>query len=105
MTFTHNDILQVSVAGHTTGQLIAAPEAGRRILVVGFLISLDAAGEFYFENGTSGTDCSGPIEVLADTPVGAFSGMGVLALDESQRLDIESTQACNGWIRYVLARA
>ena len=105
MQHSINDVLQVSVAGHTTGQLIAAPAAGRRIVVVGFLIALDAAGEFYFENGTSGTDCSGPIEVLADTPVGAFSGMGVLALDEAQRLDIESTQACNGWIRYVITSA
>lgn len=105
MTFSHNDILQVSVSGHTTGQLIAAPASGYRIVVVGFVLSLDANGELYFENGTSGTDASGAIEVLADTPFGAFSGSGVIALDEAQRLDIEATQACNGWIRYVVARA
>lgn len=103
MQYSIADVQQAAIANHTTGQVIAAPAAGHRIVVVGFYLSLDADGEFEFETGAS-TNLTGAIEVLGDTPTGAFSAMGVFHCAPAERLDLEATAAANGWVRYVVQR-
>lgn len=102
--FSALDIGQASVSNVTTvTTIVTAPGAGYRIVVIGYLISLDAAGEYSWSSAS--TALMGTQEVTADTPVGAFSALGVLACAENEALRLTASAAANGFVRYAIVRA
>ena len=104
MQYSVNDIQQASVSNITTvTPIVAAPGAGYRIVVLGYLLTLDAAGEYSWSSAS--TALMGTQEVTADTPVGAFASTGVLHCAENETLRLTATTAANGFVRYVIARA
>lgn len=104
MQHSINDVRQASVSNVTAATtIVAAPGADYRIVVLGYLISLDADGEYTWSS--AGNALMGTQEVTADTPVGAFSTAGVLACNENELLRLTATTAANGFVRYVIVRA
>lgn len=103
MQFSVNDIRSAVITAHTTGTVVAAPGAGYRIVVIGWLLSLDSIGEIQWLSAA--TPITGAIEVAADTPIGMSASFGALACAENEALSLEATQACNGHARYVVVRA
>lgn len=83
--------------------LVAEPGAGRRIIVLGWLVSLDAAGELSWYSAS--TAITGAMELLADSPIGMSSPLGALACAANEPLSLLGTTAANGYVRYVIARA
>lgn len=101
--FSLNDVAQASVANITAvTTIVAAPGAGYRIVVLAYLLTLDADGEYFWSS--AGNALMGTQEVTADTPVGASNSSGVLHCNENETLRLTSTTAANGWVRYVVVR-
>jgi hypothetical protein len=84
--------------------IIAEPGAGRRILVLGYCLTLDAAGEITWISGT--TVLSGAMELLDSTQLRDDQPEhGVLFLAANEPLTALATQAANGYVRYVIVPA
>jgi hypothetical protein len=81
----------------TKAAIVAAPGTGRKIVVLSYTISLDAAGEFHFESAS--TDLMGLMELAADTPLVSNTPL-VCAANEA--LNLTATQAANGHISYIV---
>lgn len=102
--FSVNDGAYASVANITSvTSIVAAPGAGYRIVVLAYLLTLDADGEYFWSSAANAL--MGTQEVAADTPVGASSTAGVLRCNANEALRLTSTTAANGWVRYVIVRA
>jgi hypothetical protein len=95
------DSTSVSAAAMAGGvdPLIAEPGATRKIIVLSWLLSLDAAGELSWYS--AGTALTGAMEVLADSPIGLSSPAGSLHCAAGAPLSLLATTAANGYIRYV----
>jgi hypothetical protein len=96
------DSTTVSAAAMAGGvnPLIAEPGSGRRIVILGYTLSLDANGELSFYSGA--TAKSGAMEVLADTPLCRDSEHGVLRCAVGEPFSMLATTACNGHIEYAI---
>lgn len=103
MNHQGNEVLWVAIANATGNDsvVLAAPGAGKRIVVLAYVLTLDAAGEFMFESST-GTALTGWIEVAADSVVGLSHSGGVLACAANQSLTISTTAAANGHLSYII---
>lgn len=87
----------------TKTAIVAAPGAGKRVVVVGYMLTLDGAGEYIWESAT--TALSGNVEVSADTPVGMSSVYGVLECGTNEALNLTATAAANGHVSYIVTDA
>jgi alcohol dehydrogenase YqhD (iron-dependent ADH family) len=74
--------------------IVAAPGAGKRVVVVSWVLTLDATGEVTWREGT--TPISGAMEIAADTPL---SGQW-LVLQPNTALNLLPTAAANGVVAY-----
>jgi|GEM_PF-4516173 len=84
-----------NVMGQTT--IVAAPGAGRAIIVVGYHLSLDGAGEYQWHSGS--TALTGAVELAADTPDAAQ----FLACGANEALKLTCTGAPgNGHVSYYI---
>lgn len=98
-----NDGDTTSVANITSvTTIVPAPGAGYRIVVLAYLLSLDADGEYFWSSAA--TALMGTQEVTADTPVGASNAHGVLRCAANEALRLTSTTAANGWVRWARVR-
>ena len=84
----------------TTTAIVAAPGAGRRIVVRGYAVSLDAAGEILWESASD--NLTGLMELAADTPLSPGFGESdvVLVCGTNEALNLTSTAAANGHVLY-----
>ena len=99
-----NDPGYVAISNVTTStQLVAAPGADYRIVVLGYKLQLDTTGEYTLYSAA--TALTGTMELAADTPDGAFCTAGILRCAENEALNLTATTAANGFLRYVIARA
>ena len=73
---------------------------GKRIVVVFYVLSMDAAGEYNFQSDA--TALGGAMDLSADTPSGGSSSFGVLATAAGEDLKLLATQAANGHLTYIL---
>lgn len=87
----------------TIATIVAAPGAGRRLVVLGFTLSLDAAGEATWSSAS--TALTGAMELVADTPLSAWSSAGVLLCAENEALRLTATTAANGFCRWITVNA
>lgn len=96
------DALDAPIANITaTTAIVPAPGAGRRIVVLGYKLNLDADGEYLWES--AGNDLTGTMELVADTPDGAFCSLGIFTCRANEALNLTATTAANGWVRYIIA--
>lgn len=104
MRFSPNDCINAAITNISTNTIIvAAPGAGRRIVVLGYKLHLDTDGEYTWLSAA--TALTGAMELTADTPDGAFCGsLGVLECGVNEALRLNPTQAANGWVRYAVER-
>ena len=92
---------QAAIAGVTTvTAVVAAPGAGRRIVVRGYAVSLDTAGEILWQSAS--TNISGLMELAADTPLSPGFGEHdvVLMCAPNEALNLTATTAANGHLVY-----
>lgn len=108
---SYGDVKSVAIANLTTvGDLVAAPAAssGRRIVVLGWALSLDAAGELYVATRNADADgddkLTGDIELAADTPLVVPPQLfPVLSCLPERALRFAATTAANGVLWYAIA--
>lgn len=100
-------ITQIPIAGTAGSQdLVAAPGAGLKIFVVGFLVELETTGTLKFTEGTGPTDLTGTLDITADTPFSVFgSGFPILQTNTANaKLSlVTATGAPRGWLRYFVS--
>lgn len=66
--------------------MVAAPGAGKRVEVVGWVLSLDAIGSFKFQSAS--TDKTGAIPVLASTPHSVEAGWPFIKCAANEALNL-----------------
>lgn len=102
MLYSPRDVQRIPISNVSAStDLVAAPPAGSRILVLGYMLTSDAAGEITWRSNT--TPLSGAMEITADTPLADRDEHGVLACAAAQALNIlPVTAVVNGYLRYVV---
>lgn len=106
------DIQSVSIANLTTASnLVAAPGANRRIVVMGMMLSLDAAGEITLATRNADDDgdvaLMGTMEITADTPlvVPVNPDVPLAKCLANRPLRFTASSAANGMLWYAVVRA
>jgi hypothetical protein len=96
MATLHGHTLATAAVANVSSStdIVAAPGAGMRVVVVDWLLTLDAAGEITWRQNT--TAITGAMEVAADTPVRG----GWLVLPPNAALNLLPTAAANGVVTY-----
>lgn len=100
-------ITQIAITGAAGSIDLVAAQAGQRIYVTTWVVSLDTAGSFKFTEGTGPTDLTGVIEVGADV-IGGVSGDGLNPILQTNTVNsklsiVTVTGAPRGYLRYFLA--
>jgi hypothetical protein len=104
MQFSVNDGASAPISNVTTiTTIVAAPGAGRRIVVLGYKLQLDTDGEYLWSSAADAL--TGTMELAEHVPDGAFAACGVLRCAENEALRLTATAAANGFVRYVTVRA
>jgi hypothetical protein len=104
--FSPRDVLHVPVVNvSASSDLVAAPGAGRQIVVLGYMLTSDGNGEVTWRSGT--TAMSGAMEIIADTPLSDRDpDLGVLRCAANQALNLlPVTAVVNGYVRYAVLPA
>lgn len=103
MEYSLQDVQHVAVANITTvTTIVAAPATGYRIIVLGYTLSVDAAGEILWSSAAN--SLTGLVELVADTPMVVYSPTGVLKCNPAETLRLTSTTAANGHVSYIVRR-
>lgn len=100
----HIRFAAVDQAAGATTDLVADPGDGKQVVLLGVALSSDTTGTAYFhDNAGSPVSHTGEMNLLAGSPlVVGFSGMPILRGTASQKLQLTTTQECNGWIAYTI---
>lgn len=103
----HVQYASINQSGAATTDLVADPGDGKRIVVLGMILTCDTAGTIYFhDDAASPVSFTGEMYVLAGTPLAAgYNGMPLFASTSSQKLQCTTTQEFNGVIAYTIDTA
>lgn len=100
-------ITQLSVSAAAGTLDLVTAQAGQRIYVVGFVLTLSATGTAKFTEGTGPTDLTGAFDILTGSPFGVHGdGMNpVLSTNTvGSKLSLVTTVGNpRGYIRYFIA--
>lgn len=99
---------KIDQAAGTTTDVVADPGDGRQVVLLGVALSSDTTGTAKFHDDTGGgsIDLTGEMNLLAGSPlVVGFTNFPILKCTASQKLQLTTTQECNGWIAYTIDTA
>lgn len=105
----HIKYAAINQAAGATTDVVADPGDSKQVVVLGICLTSDTTGTVLFHDDIADpgpTSLTGEMNLLAGTPlVIGFSPFPLLKGTASQKLQITTTQECNGWIAYTIDTA